>query len=88
MEAQKVGVREFREQLAKYLESTTPVAVTRHGETIGYYIPTKQRSKPEALEALRIAGQKVDAMLAAAGVTEDDIVADFKEARRRRRSAS
>jgi hypothetical protein len=85
---QKVGVREFREQLAKYLELSTLVAVTRHGETIGYYIPTRPARKQETLDALRIAGEKVDAMLAAAGLTEDDIIADFKEARRKRRSAS
>ena len=29
----KVGVREFRERIASFLESDTPVAVTRRGET-------------------------------------------------------
>ena len=28
----KVGVREFRERIASFLESDTPVAVTRRGE--------------------------------------------------------
>jgi hypothetical protein len=28
MEATKVGMREFREQLARYLESEVPIAVT------------------------------------------------------------
>ncbi len=37
----KVGIREFRENLADYLESKTPVAITRHGATIGIYVPTK-----------------------------------------------
>ena len=86
MQAQKVGVREFREQLAKYLESSTPVAVTRHGETIGLYIPTRPARKDTAIEALRLAGEKVDAMLAAAGITEDELIADFKEARKRRKA--
>jgi len=27
----KVGVREFRENFAMFLESDTPIAVTRHG---------------------------------------------------------
>ena len=31
----KVGVREFRERIASFLESDTPVAVTRRGETLG-----------------------------------------------------
>ena len=33
MSAIKVGVREFRERIASFLESDTPVAVTRRGET-------------------------------------------------------
>ena len=36
----KVGVREFRERIASFLESDTPVAVTRRGETLGVYVPT------------------------------------------------
>ncbi len=39
----KFGVREFREQMAHYLESD--VAVTRHGENLGVYVPTP-RGKP------------------------------------------
>ena len=35
MQTTKVGIREFRENLADYLESKTPVAITRHGATIG-----------------------------------------------------
>ena len=35
MQATKVGIREFRENLASYLDSKTPVAITRHGATIG-----------------------------------------------------
>ena len=40
MEALKVGMREFRDKLATYLlESESPVAITRHGDTVGYFIP-------------------------------------------------
>jgi hypothetical protein len=44
MPAIKVGVREFREQIARYLESETPVAVTRRGETLGVYVPRPPKS--------------------------------------------
>ena len=37
----KVGVKEFRAHLPSYLDSMSPIAITRHGETIGYYIPTR-----------------------------------------------
>ncbi|MGA2096909.1 MAG: hypothetical protein ABSH39_11455 [Candidatus Acidiferrum sp.] len=39
----KVGVREFRERIASFLESDTPVAVTRRGETLGIYVPTRRK---------------------------------------------
>jgi hypothetical protein len=44
MPAVKVGVREFPEQIARYLESDTPVAVTRRGETLGVFVPTRARA--------------------------------------------
>jgi len=84
MQPTKVGIREFRENLANYLESKTPVAITRHGSTIGIYVPTRPKPGQADLEALRVAGEKVRQSLAAAGATEDEIVADFKKARRER----
>ena len=39
----KVGVREFRERIASFLESDTPIAVTRRGETLGVYVPTRRK---------------------------------------------
>jgi hypothetical protein len=43
MQSAKVGIREFRENLSSYLESPSPVAITRHGATIGIYVPTKPK---------------------------------------------
>jgi antitoxin (DNA-binding transcriptional repressor) of toxin-antitoxin stability system len=86
MQTTKVGIREFRENLADYLESKTPVAITRHGSTIGIYIPTKPKPSQAELEALRVAGEKMQQLIEAAGTTEDEIVADFKRARRERRT--
>jgi hypothetical protein len=37
--------------------------------------------------ALRKAAEQLDALLAATGITEDELVNDFKEARRSRRKA-
>jgi hypothetical protein len=45
METQRVGIREFRDKLATYLlESDKALAITRHGDTIGYYLPQAHRS--------------------------------------------
>jgi hypothetical protein len=85
MQTTKVGIREFRENLANYLESKTPVAITRHGSTIGIYVPTKPKPSQADLEALRVAGERVQELIAAAGTTEDEIVASFKKARRARK---
>jgi hypothetical protein len=84
MQALKVGIREFRENLSSYLESKTPVAITRHGATIGIYVPAKPRPSEADLAALRTAGEKMQALIAAAGTTEDEIITDFRKLRRKR----
>src|SRR5262249_11399018 len=49
----RVGVREFREDLAEYLDSSIPVAITRHGQTVGYYIPARGEADEQELLALK-----------------------------------
>ena len=85
MQATKVGIREFRENLSSFLESKTPIAITRHGATIGIYLPTRPKPSQADLEALRAAGEKLDAMIAAAGTSEDELMEDFKRLRQESR---
>jgi antitoxin (DNA-binding transcriptional repressor) of toxin-antitoxin stability system len=85
MDAIRVGIREFRENLAAYLESSTPVAITKHGETVGFYVPAHPNPSQAELDALRAAGRQLDALIAAAGATEEELVADFREAVRQSR---
>ena len=86
MPAIKVGVREFREQIARFLESDTPVAVTRRGETLGVYVPTPRKPARSADKAdLKAAADRLAQALAA--VDEDEIVAEFKQLRRRKNTA-
>ncbi len=85
MQTAKVGIREFRENLSSYLQSKTPVAITRHGATIGIYVPTKPKPSQADLQALRVAGEKMQQLIAAAGTTEEDLMEDFKTLRRERR---
>ena len=74
-----VGIREFRENLAAYLlESDSPVAITRHGDTIGYYIPARRKRTETERAALQEAAARLNELLAAKGVAEDDVVADFQ----------
>jgi|HubBroStandDraft_2_1064218.scaffolds.fasta_scaffold2299496_1 antitoxin (DNA-binding transcriptional repressor) of toxin-antitoxin stability system len=81
METTKVGIREFRENLAGYLESGTPLAIMRHGETLGYYIPAQKRNRKAELEAMRAAAKDLDAMIATWGASEDELVREYKEIR-------
>jgi hypothetical protein len=86
METLKVGIREFREKLATYLlESDKPLAITRHGDTIGYYLPARRRRSEAERSALRQAASRLQEMLAAEGITEDEVIADFRRWRAGRR---
>lgn len=78
----KVGVREFRERIASFLESDTPVAVTRRGETLGVYVPTR-RKHPKAADISELKAAADRLAKALADVDEEEIVTEFKELRRR-----
>jgi antitoxin (DNA-binding transcriptional repressor) of toxin-antitoxin stability system len=81
METEKIGIREFRENLAGYLESGRPLAITRHGETLGFYIPAQKRSRKAEIVAMRAAAKELDAMIAAWGASEDELAREYKEIR-------
>jgi hypothetical protein len=82
MEATKVGIREFRAGMAEFIASSTPVAVTRHGHTIGYFIPTHGQVEGDAA-ALKKASKTLDRLLAAKRIDVDAVVAEFKTTRKR-----
>lgn len=84
MGTSKVGVREFRAGLADFVDSDEPVAVTRHGHTVGYFIPVKTDRAADAA-ALKAAGEKLDALLDASDAEVDEMVADYKQRRQTRR---
>jgi hypothetical protein len=81
MEVTKVGIREFRAGMAEYIASSTPVAVTRHGQTIGYFIPTHGQTETD-IAALKKASKALDSLLAAKNVDVDAVVDEFKAARK------
>ena len=86
METQRVGIREFRDNLATYLlESDRALAITRHGDTIGYYLPARRKRSEAEKESLRQAGERIQEMMKASGVTEDEIIEDFQQLRKEAR---
>ena len=81
----KVGVREFRERIAAFLESDRPVAVTRRGETLGVYVPTpRKRANSAEISELKAAADRLARALA--DVDEDELVAEIKKLRRSKAS--
>ncbi len=82
METIKIGVREFREGLTGYLESDKPLAITRHGETVGFYIPAQKRSRKAELEAMRAAARELDAMISSWDRTEEELMGEYKQIQR------
>jgi antitoxin (DNA-binding transcriptional repressor) of toxin-antitoxin stability system len=83
METAKVGIREFRAGLAEYIASETPVAITRHGQTVGYFIPAHGQADAD-LAALKKASAELDRLLAAKSVDVEEVAAEFKAARKRK----
>jgi PHD/YefM family antitoxin component YafN of YafNO toxin-antitoxin module len=75
----KIGIREFRDKLASYLlESDTPVAITRHGDTVGYYIPARRKRSETERAALKEAAVRMQKILATEGISEEEVLKDFK----------
>lgn len=82
-----VGVREFRESLADYIDGDEPVTVTRHGRRVGVFIPTRG-DRAEAIAAYRAATDKLHALMVEHGIDEDDVVAEFDAMRKAQREAA
>ena len=78
---EKIGVREFRSELPKYIYGETPVEVVRHGHTVGFYFPVKQGSKSADIAALQAVANQFEYLLSQKGLSEDDIVREFRQMR-------
>lgn len=88
MTAQKVGLREFRKNLHKYTrQNREPITITAHGEAIGYFIPVGQSPQEKDFEALIEATQKLSTLLDERGISVEEMVANFQEARRQNSSS-
>jgi hypothetical protein len=67
--------------MAEFIASSTPVAVTRHGQTIGYFIPTHGQGDAD-VASLQKASTSLDRLLAAKRVDVEAVFSDFKSARK------
>lgn len=71
-EVKNVGVREFRDHATAYLSGSEPVAVSKHGRVIGFYIPL-ERDDTEVQRAVARLGSVVDGIVADTGLSEEDL---------------
>jgi antitoxin (DNA-binding transcriptional repressor) of toxin-antitoxin stability system len=78
----EVGIRELRENLSSILlDSTEPVSITRHGDPVGVYLPRRRKWTEEEKESFFQGVAKLQEEMAKAGITEEDIIADFEQLR-------
>lgn len=52
--------------------------MTRHGETVGYYIPTKHHTEQHELDALIQAAKTLEKLLSSHELNEDQLLAEFR----------
>lgn len=81
-----VGVREFRQGLAEFIDQAEPVTITRHGQTVGLFIPVR-RDRRADVAAYAEAAKKANALLTEWVTTEDEVVAEFDALRRAEQGA-
>ncbi|MDR1852300.1 MAG: type II toxin-antitoxin system Phd/YefM family antitoxin [Propionibacteriaceae bacterium] len=74
-----VGVREFRADLASYIESSEPVEVTRHGQLVGYFLPVRRPTEDD-LAAYDAAVAELDEAIQ--GLDKEEMLAEFDSLRK------
>ena len=83
-EMQQITVDDFRQHLDKYLLSRTPLTIVGEGRTVGYFMPV-HKPDPAALEAFKRAAKELQDLMAAHGITEDEVVKEFDALRKQKR---
>ncbi len=79
---EKVGIREFRNNISKYIGATSPVAVSRHGQTVGYFVPVRSAPNEADFEAFESAKSKLNTLLSEHGITEEELANEFRQVRK------
>ncbi len=69
----RVGVREFRDHATRYLSDDDVLAIERHGQTIGFYIPTGPSQKESFTQALERLEETVQRVLTETELSEEEL---------------
>lgn len=82
-------VREFQDDATGILRSKDPVLVTRRGRLAGIFFPRPETSLPIDLkkELFAILSAEIARQIRERGISEDEILADFENWRKKRRES-
>jgi hypothetical protein len=80
-------VREFRDNASGMLRAKDPILVTRRGKLAGIFFPRPESTLPVELkrEMFGILSAEVGRHIRKAGLSEDEVLADFESWRKTRR---
>ena len=82
---QEISTRNFRDDMAQYLDSHDTIAITRHGQVVGYYVPAREPSRvAEQIRVLQNSAARLQATLDAQGFTVNDLEAVLEEFEQRK----
>ena len=82
---EKIGVREFKRNLAKYIDAVAPIAIIRHGQIVGYFIPAQPKPTEAEIAGLQRAAARLDLVLQEHDLSEDILVEEFRQLRKQGR---
>ena len=60
------------------MDRSAPVAITRHGETLGFYLPAPRKRTEQEWAEFDRAATRMDELMAEIGMSEEELVEDFK----------
>jgi hypothetical protein len=69
----RVGIREFRDHATRYLAGDEVLAIERHGQPVGFYIPTAASQHENFSQALERLERSVQRVLADTGLAEEEL---------------
>ena len=69
----RVGIRDFRDHATRYLADGEVLAIERHGQPIGFYIPVAANPHESFTQALERLERTVQQVLAETGISEDEL---------------
>ena len=73
----RIGVREFRDHATTYLAGDDVLAIERHGQPIGFYIPTAAGTQEQFLQALARLEQTIAEIRSETGLSEEELSSLF-----------